>query len=200
MIARTPAPARQRGLVLISSLLLLLIITIIAVSMFRSFGIQERIAGNIREKQRATHAAEVAMQYAEWWLTFGSNSLQPAIGCTTLLSANLGEGQICSSTLQSAGIEPASVPWTVSGAQVGVSYVPLQSDTALEMNVQYTNPAPNTYAQAPVFYISFLGTCADGQGSCYQIDSVGYGGTTSAVSVVESTYEISSGVTNLGGP
>jgi type IV pilus assembly protein PilX len=189
----------ERGLVLISSLLLLLIITIIAVSMFRSFGIEERIAGNVREKQRANHAAEVALQYAEWWLTDGSNSLQPAISCATLLDANLGEGQICANTLASAGIAPASVPWTISGAQVGVSYIPLQSDSTLEMNIQPTSPAPNTYAQAPSFYIAYLGTCADGLGSCYQIDAVGYGGTASAVSVVQSTYEISSGVINRGG-
>lgn len=190
---------RERGLVLVSSLLLLLVVTIIAVAMFRSFGIEERIAGNMREKQRANHAAEVALQYGEWWLTDGANSVEPAIDCTTLLDANLGEGRICSNTLASASIAPASVPWTIGGAQVGVSYVPLQSDAALEMNVQATNPAPNTYAQAPVFYIAYLGTCADGQGSCYQIDAVGYGGTTTAVSVVQSTYEISSGVINHGG-
>ena len=185
-------------MVLIASLLLLLIITIIAVSMFRSFGIQERIAGNMREKQRANHAAEVALQYAEWWLTNGSNSSQPAVNCTAELDANLGEGQICTNTLVSAGLNPASVPWMISGAPVGVTYIPLQSDSALEMNVQATNPAPNTYVEQPSFYIAYLGTCADGQGSCYQIDAVGYGGTSSAVSVVESTYKISSGVKCLG--
>lgn len=196
-------PARitgsQRGLVLITSLLLLLIITIIAVSMFRSFGVQERIAGNMREKQRANHAAEVALQYAEWWLTNGSNSEQAAVNCTTLLSANLGEGQICLNTLASEGIQPASVPWTISGAQVGVTYVPLLSDATFKMNVQSV-PSVNTYAKPTSFYISYLGTCADGNGSCYQIDAVGYGGTTSAVSVVQSTYELSSGAPNLGNP
>lgn len=188
----------ERGLVLITSLLLLLIITIIAVSMFRSFGVQEQIAGNMREKQRANHAAEVALQYGEWWLTNGSNSLQPAIKCTTLLSANVGEGQICSNTLQSANVAPASVPWTINGAQVGVTYVPLESDASLKMTVQ-SSPSVNTYAKPPAFYIAYLGTCRDGIGSCYQIDAVGYGGTTSAVSVVQSTYEISSGVVNHGG-
>ncbi len=34
--------------------LLLVVVTIIALSMFRSFGIQEKIAGNMREKQRRT--------------------------------------------------------------------------------------------------------------------------------------------------
>jgi len=36
-------------MVLVSSLLLLIIITILALSMFRSLSIQEKIAGNVRE-------------------------------------------------------------------------------------------------------------------------------------------------------
>jgi len=60
---------RQRGLVLVSSLLLLLVVTMLALAMFRSMGLAEKISGNVREKQRALHAAVVAEQYAEWWLS-----------------------------------------------------------------------------------------------------------------------------------
>ncbi len=192
MSALTARARPQQGFVLIASLLLLLIITILAVSMFRSFGIQERIAGNIREKQRATHAAEEAQQYAEWWLTSSNNAAIPAVACTALLNANLNEGQICSNTLTSSGLTAAGVPWLIGGNSVGVSYTPPG------MTVQ-TNAASGTYVQAPAFYIAYLGTCSDAVGSCYQIDAVGYGGTNTAVSVVESTYEISAGVVNRGG-
>ena len=68
------ARANQRGLVLVSSLLLLLVVTILALAMFRSMGLAEKISGNVREKQRAVHAAMVAEQYAEWWLTTNGNS------------------------------------------------------------------------------------------------------------------------------
>ena len=47
----------QSGIVLVSSLLLLLVVTIMALSIFRSFGIQEKIAGNTRDKQRALQVA-----------------------------------------------------------------------------------------------------------------------------------------------
>jgi len=40
----------QRGMVLITALLLLIVVTILAVGMFRSFGLDEKIAGNTREK------------------------------------------------------------------------------------------------------------------------------------------------------
>ena len=66
--------SNQHGVVLVTSLLLLLVVTIMALSMFRSFGIQEKIAGNVREKQRAVQAAVSAQQYAEWWLGAKSNA------------------------------------------------------------------------------------------------------------------------------
>ena len=119
------ARCAQRGMVLISSLLLLLVVTIIALSMFRSFGIQEKIAGNIREKQRALSAAVLAEEYAENWLDNGANSTSAAVDCTTLLNANVGQGQICSNKLPLVVTDLTNVPWTIAGVPVGVSYLPL---------------------------------------------------------------------------
>src|SRR5262250_2857874 len=94
-----PAHA-QRGIALITSLLLLIIITLLAVSMFRSLGTQEKIAGNLREKDRALHAAESAQEYGEWWLLQGNNAAIGAVPCTAgLLNGTLNQGQICSNWL-----------------------------------------------------------------------------------------------------
>jgi prepilin-type N-terminal cleavage/methylation domain len=67
---------REQGFVLIASLLMLVVLTLLAVSMSRSFGLQERMAGNLREKARAFDAAQSSLSYAEWWLTRGSNASQ----------------------------------------------------------------------------------------------------------------------------
>jgi type IV pilus assembly protein PilX len=56
---------QQRGMVLVTALLLLIVVTILAVGMFRSFGLDERMAGNVREKNRALNTAESAEQAAE---------------------------------------------------------------------------------------------------------------------------------------
>ena len=97
------AGTRERGIALVTTLLLLVIITILALSMFRSFGTQEKIAGNIREKDRALHAAETAQQFAEWWLLQGTNIAVGATTCTPpALSVNTNPGQICNQTLQTA--------------------------------------------------------------------------------------------------
>ncbi len=189
----------ERGMVLVSSLLLLLIVTILAVGMFRSFGIQEKIAGNIREKQRALHAAEDAQQYAEWWLSTGANASSVPAVCNALYDANLGTTQICSNKLFNAVASIASVPWqaNVGGVlqEIGVKYLPPG------MNEQAVAQI-GSYWQRPRFYISDLGPGADGLGEVFQIDAVGYGGNplVPTVSVVESTYEVTPGVINRGGP
>jgi type IV pilus assembly protein PilX len=180
----------ERGIALLTSLMLLLIITLLALGMFRSFGVQGRIAGNTREKERALLAAEATQQYAEYWLSVGQGSTQNDTVCNSTannwLNANLGQGQVCSNALTSV----TTVPWTVGGQQVGVQYNP-----GLALNIQAAGAVSGSYAQIPAFYIADLGPSATDAGSeVYQIDAVGYGGNTNTVAVVESTYEVGSGV------
>ena len=175
--------SKQTGMLLVSSLLLLVVVTILSLSMFRSVGIQEKIAGNIREKQRALHAAESAQQYAEWWLASGTNAASSAVVCANLLNANLGQGQICSNKLATAAGSVTTVPWQSAGVNIGVNYTPPS------MTVTAASDA-GTYVAPPRFYISDLGGAASGQGEVYQIDAVGYGGDATAVAVVESTFSV----------
>jgi type IV pilus assembly protein PilX len=192
-VHRNPECA-QRGMVLISSLLLLLVVTIMALAIFRNSGVEEKIAGNQREKARALHAAESAQQYAEWWLSSGLGDTTPIV-CSTLVPAITG--QVCANTLPSiaAGGNVANLPWQVGGANVGVSYAPPA------MNVT-TAGGVNTYYATPMFYISYLGTTADSTTSnyklLYQVDALSYGGSANAVAVVESTYYVTTGVCDLG--
>lgn len=175
---------RQRGMVLVSSLLLLLVVTMIAITMFHSFGTQERIASNVREKQRALHAAESAQQYAEWWLSMGNGTTPITCGAAVTAPA----GQICDTKLA----DPTNVPWVAGGAETGVIYTPPG------MNVS-TTVAAGTYYKAPGFYIAQVGLSPDGKTTIYQIDAVGYGARPDAVAVVESTYGVKVGVIDRGG-
>ncbi len=183
---------RERGIVLITSLLLLLVVTLIALSLFRSFGIQERIAGNTREKQRALQAALSAQEYAEWWLSSGGNSTAAPITCIALLNANVGEGQICANKLPLIVPDVTQVPWRVNGANIGVTYLSPGMLLSSSTSVSAANVANPTYFSAPTFYISDMGASADPNipGEIYQIDAVGYGGTGNTAAVVESTYAV----------
>jgi type IV pilus assembly protein PilX len=190
--------ARQHGIVLICSLLLLLVVTIIALAMFRSMGLGEKISGNERETQRALHAAVLAEQYAEWWLSSSANAAQAPVVCSAPASANASTSNvlICLNALDSS----VALPWTSGGNPVGFSYYP-NATGATATNMSFAPDAvgsfSNTYYTAPVFYIRYLGQAADTEGSVYQVDAVGYGGNSLSVAVVESTYEIGSGVKDL---
>jgi type IV pilus assembly protein PilX len=200
MHQNTLGPRRQAGVVLVLSLLLLVVITLLALSMFRSVGMQEMIAGSLREKDRALQSATSAQQYAEWWLTSGNN-INNTISCTGgLLNGNILDGHVCTnalSTLTAAtGLAVATtVPWvTASGAEIGTFYTPPTMNTTQTSGL-------NTYWAPPRYYITLLGSAPVGeQGNIYQIDAWGYGGDPNTVAVVESTYLVSTGVKDLGGP
>jgi type IV pilus assembly protein PilX len=174
VLAGGPTSTRQRGMVLVTSLLLLVVVTLLAVSMFRSFGLDEKIAGNVREKQRALSAAETAEQFAEYWLASGNAS--PGITCNSLVSSSVG--QVCSNALAS----PITTPWTW-----GVNYLYAPSATTT-MHIS-TSGGLGNYAHTPTFYIAYLGSTSTG--TLYQIDAVGYGGSPDSAAVVEATYAIS---------
>jgi type IV pilus assembly protein PilX len=184
--------------VLIASLLLLVVMTLIAVAMFRGTGLGERIAGGVREKHRALQAAESAEEYAEWWLTNGSNS-NNVTNCTALLNANAGQGTVCANQLPNVigGGNVANVPWTANGVELGTRYTP----PAMTVNTNLLGaPAQNTFWSPPRFYIDLVGPAAGGQGTVYRIHAWGYGSTPETVAVVESTYAVNTGVRDLGAP
>ncbi len=183
---------RQRGIVLVTSLLLLIVVTIMALSMFRSFGIQEKIAGNMREKQRALTAAVSAQVYAENWLI--NNSTAASAPCTTVLNANIGQGQICSNQLPLVipNGDVTQVPWQISGAPVGVTYLPPGMSVSATTSFSAANVANPTYFATPTFYISDMGASLDPTypGEVYQVDAAGYGGNSITVAVTESTFVV----------
>lgn len=172
----------QSGMVLVTSLLLLIVVTLLAIGMFRSFGLDEKIAGNVREKQRALNAAETAEQYAEYWLAHGNSST--GVACAAMVSS--ATGQVCSNALAN----PAQIPWAA-----GVTYLPTVT-SAMPIS---TTGGQGTYYGTPAFYIGYLGPTPNGLGSIFQIDAVGYGGSADTAAVVEATYMVQSSTKDLGG-
>jgi type IV pilus assembly protein PilX len=203
------ARGNQSGMVLASAMLLLLVVTIMAMSMFRSFGMQEKIAGNMREKQRALQVAMSTQEYAEWWLITQSNAQRAismgvaadaAIVCpTSLQDANQGQGQICLNSLLSITGLSSLTTWPnlafAGTSNAGVAYTPPGFNyTGVDSNTTI----PDIYAARPRFYIADLGALPTGRGEIYQIDAYSFGESTTAAAVVESTVSITCQVCNIG--
>lgn len=59
---------RQRGAILVTSLLILLVLTVLGIAGMRMTTMQERMAGNTRDLQMAFQGAEAGLREAETWL------------------------------------------------------------------------------------------------------------------------------------
>jgi type IV pilus assembly protein PilX len=192
-------PRAERGMALLSSLLLLMVITLMALAMFKGTGTQEKIAGNLREKDRALHSAESAQQYGEWWLLQGSNAAVGPVSCNpgdveVAVNSNATIGQICTSAQTVQLMFGATNYLDPNNWTARIEYQP--------QGMVFSGHGTNNdiaYARTPAFFISDLGLAADGAGEAYQIDAYGYGGSLSSVAIVESVYEVQQGVVNRGG-
>ena len=194
---------------LIASLLLLIVMTLLALAMFHSFGIQELIAGNVREKQRAVQSAEAAEQYAELWLTYPGNVLSNTVDCSTLTTlvsypyTSTSFPYICLKPIATIddALSAATVPWKIGGVEVGFTFFPGAATGAGtggtgtgDMTVA-TSPSANTYYQAPRFYIALVSNSASQ--ALYRIDAWNWAGTTNTAAVVEANYTVTCGTCAL---
>jgi type IV pilus assembly protein PilX len=183
----------QLGMVLITTMLLLVVVTILALAMFRGMGLEERIAGNVMEKQRALQAAVSAQQYGEQWLASNITSTPP-VDCSAQASSSTGAPAICTNILSTSldsGANVSTVPWKIGGGNVGYSYDPVNTATSASYFPINTAGGLSTYYAAPVMYISQLGVDATLSNAIdYRVDAWSYAGAQSTVAVVESTYQI----------
>jgi type IV pilus assembly protein PilX len=171
---------------LISALLLLVVMTILGIAMFRSFGTLERIAGNNREKQRALSAAASTQTFAESWLmSSGGINATAGTSCPAGQVTAPATVQVCSSVLTNTS-KPGTWPsW--------MNYTPPTMTVGGSGGVGTLD----NYIQQPAFYIAFLGGSFDNnqlggtQTNTYQIDATGYAGSLASVAVVESAYNVS---------
>jgi type IV pilus assembly protein PilX len=178
--------ASQRGFVLIAALAVLVILTMLAVSMFRGLGLEERITGNSREKQHAFFAAQSALQNAETWLNGGNAGVGGA--CPT--SSPVPSAEICNSATTPSQQTLATTDWNCT---FGTAYAVAQLVPAHNCSGALSASSPTVYMN-PQFTISYLGPDPAGSGGyLYQITSLGYGGNQNAVAVVQSVYSVGNG-------
>ncbi|HZT01596.1 MAG TPA: PilX N-terminal domain-containing pilus assembly protein [Steroidobacteraceae bacterium] len=181
----------QLGMVLITTMLLLVVVTLLALAMFRGVGLEQRIAGNTMEKQRALQASVSAQQYAEQWLVNNVTST-PAVDCSAQASSSTGAPAICTDILANSldSGTVGNVPWVIGGGQVGYSYNPVNATGSSYFPIS-TSGGLSTYYSAPVVYISQLGVDATLSNAVdYRIDAWSYAGARNTVAVVESTYQV----------
>lgn len=191
---------KESGFVLIAALLMLVVMTFMAVSMYRSFTAQQNMAANTKEKGRSFQMAMSTLQYAEYQLLLSGLSNVVATSCAAAPTTP-STFTICPFDPTNASGSAMQLVGATQGAPAqitnGVKYDPSLDDTS----IQYSKSGgAGLYYDHPQYFVVYLGT--DPRSSCqakiYQITALGYGGTSGTVSVVQSTYELTPTVCNLG--
>jgi len=181
---------QQRGVALVVSLVVLLLMTIVGLSIMRGNIFSEKSAGNTRDKQRAFHAAQDALLYGEWWLSNAGGDISTKTCSTTSAPTAL---QVC-------GYDPGPNTTNISGIQ-WYTYTPtyMQAQAAGNSNngglvTAGSSTSDILYSKYPGIYINCM-TCtgvplSTGQ-VLYRITAIGYGGvggTNGTVAIVQSVY------------
>lgn len=111
-----PAASRQRGATMIITLVMLVLITLVAVSSIRTSTMDEKMAGNARDRDKALQAAEAAVLMCLDKVKAGTNpaAQTPAVSTATPLwevAANWATGSagseavtVSTGTLAAAGL------------------------------------------------------------------------------------------------
>jgi type IV pilus assembly protein PilX len=178
----TMAARAQRGFILITGLLFLVVMTLVALAMFRGTGLMERISANARDKQRSFEAAQTALQYGEWWL--GTQSTFTASACNGLVNGDTPSNiHVCSNAL--ASLTP---PWANAFTHTPPNLSVNAAGTTGGLVTSSDTTSDTKYNQLPGFYLEYLGISSSTGASVYQVTAYGYGGDATTMTVVRSTY------------
>jgi type IV pilus assembly protein PilX len=175
--------ARQSGAILIVSMLLLLVLTVLAISTMRASTFQERMAGNVRDVGLSFQSTEGAVREAEAAIN------DPARERPTLCSA------LTTCNLDTEVFEPGVLPdvrnqddnfWDNNGVEYGET--PFATPGAGIRDIGRVVADPQyTIEQLAFERDSWDSNEVDGR-YVYRIYGRGAGGTNVAQSVVESTF------------
>jgi type IV pilus assembly protein PilX len=174
----------QRGVVLVTSLIILVITSLLAIYMFGGFTDDEKISGNTREKARAVDAAYASLNQAQFWLGQPNNAYAGDWVTGQPCSANLSAPVVCSNALA----DPTTFPWAAS-----------VQPTLGGMEVNAAGGV-GTYAEGTRYYIQYLGTVGVNPGSgMYRVTAAAVGGNANAVAVQQAVFQVSTDSQDIGG-
>lgn len=177
-----PGPARfintpkaQRGVVLIVGLIMVLLISLIALAAIRGSGLQELMAGNVRDRNLAFQAAEAGLREAE--ARFAPGATRPQFDGSDIGFVEALDGSTNSSYWDNYGWTNQSVQTSLSldGVSQAPRYVveevihtPVAGSDGGSIEFNPNNNTPETL---------------------YRITALGYGATDGSTVILQSTLK-----------
>jgi type IV pilus assembly protein PilX len=176
-------PCRQRGMSMFITLIFLVLLTLIAVTAMRVTGLEERMAGNTRDRALAFQAAEMALRTAEGILTAAT---PPAFDSTSCFYPTQAAGTVLRETVDWAGASSCQVAYHSDPADDTSPLVSILSgvNTSPRFIIEELPPLPTSTSGGSVKESPTLFS----EVGIYRVTARGVGGTGNAVVMIEGTY------------
>lgn len=195
-LRRRPLRARrQRGFIMVTGLLFLVIMTLLGLALFRSSGLMDRLTANTRDKQRSFEAAQGALEYGVWWLMTPGGGGAPSTCASNNGTATTATIHVCTEALSTTltSVQDYTTWW-----KTAFTYTPPGMTVAAGGGMATATDV--NYQAPPGVYIEKLGLSTDGKYTFYQVTSYGFGGDANTVSIVRGTFKQSASSVNLKTP
>ncbi len=166
----------QNGVVLIVSLVILLVMTILGVTAMQSTVLEEKMAGNFRDRHLAFQAAEATLRNGETWiLSLGSAPIPDSSGTNGVVIILATAPSTWSWSSSGAGFATVSgMEWTSTTTERVITSSPRR----LIEEVKFVNDGDIT-----------IGTSQAKEGNMqYRITARGTGGTDNAIVMAQSVF------------
>jgi type IV pilus assembly protein PilX len=168
----------QRGATLLVGLVMLLLMTVIGLAAMRGSGMQELMAGNMRDRNQAFQAAEAGLRAGENVLN-GATLPTFSTGTTSTGYVKDLPGS------RRTGFWESTYDWNAGSAATNMGLnVPDQPRFVIE---EVTNTVINAGAEGGA--IDFASSLKSEDIIYYRVTSRGFGGTSNAVVIVQSTFK-----------
>lgn len=170
MFIRATITKNQSGAALIVSMIMLLLLTIIGVTGMKTTALEERMAGNMRDKALAFESAEAALRDAEAFMetvfTLGAFNSDGSDGYYDNSVADLWREVDWSGSDGSNTKKAVTVPTSIPGVEPGqyiIEYISDSEDEDVSGGVNLSNIGQGTGAgNTSIFRVTARGTGASG--------------------------------------
>jgi type IV pilus assembly protein PilX len=179
----TPLPLKQRGVVLLVGLIMVLLITIVSLAAIRGTGLQENMAGNMRDRNIAFQAAESSLREGEFILSPLNTKGMPDFACTPGAGACQDLSVIPAESVNYLSKEKWELASKESALEIkDVADKPSYLIEELEVDV-------GASAAAEGSAIDVGGLMTTGDAVPYRVTARGFGLSQDAEAIVQSAYK-----------
>ena len=170
----------QRGVVLVVGLVVVLLISIVSLSAIRGTGLQESMAGNMRDRNIAFQAAESAIRS-------GEAQIAPDITELPEFDVVAGFHRDLDTNPQNSVLFFSEADWTANAINAGISLEFVDSEPRYMVEEVELDIGAGAAAEGSAIDVG--GMLTSGDAKPYRVSSRGVGATTGTEVVLQSSYK-----------